>query len=83
MHNPQKPTIYGSAKSFLCFSFILLMGQGVFSEEAIITQEVEIDFGEDRGQSFGNLFEFVNAEGTVVGGAGFVAVYNTRFRNDR
>jgi len=75
--------MYGPAKSFLCFSFILLMGQGVFSEEAIITQEVEIDFGEDRGQSFGNLFEFVNAEGTVVGGAGFVDVYNTRFRNDR
>lgn len=73
----------GSIKLVICFSVSLFMGQVIFSEETMIRQEVEIDFGEDRGQSFGNLFEFINHEGEVVGGAGFVDVYNTRFRNDR
>ena len=44
---------------------------------------VEVDLGEDLGQSFGSLLEVVDAEGTVVAGAGFADVYNTRFRSDR
>ena len=44
---------------------------------------VEVDLGEDLGQSFGSLLEVVDSEGRVVAGAGFNDVYNTRFRNDR
>ena len=44
---------------------------------------VEVDLGEDLGQSFGSLLEVVNSEGDVVAGAGFSDVYNTRFRSDR
>lgn len=43
----------------------------------------EVDFGTDRGQSFGSLFEIRNGEGRVVAGAGFADVYNTRFRTGR
>lgn len=42
-----------------------------------------VDFGTDRGQSFGSLFEIRNSEGRVVAGAGFADVYNTRFRTGR
>jgi hypothetical protein len=44
---------------------------------------VEVDLGEDLGQSFGSLLEVVDSEGDVVAGAGFTDVYNTRFRGDR
>jgi len=44
---------------------------------------VRVDFGEDRGQNFGTLFEARNSEGEVVFGAGFAGLYNTRFRMDR
>ena len=44
---------------------------------------VEVDLGEDRGQSFGSLFEARNADGRLIAGAGFQDVYNTRFRTDR
>jgi enamine deaminase RidA (YjgF/YER057c/UK114 family) len=43
----------------------------------------EVDFGTDRGQSFGSLFEIRNGSGRVVAGAGFADVYNTRFRTGR
>lgn len=42
-----------------------------------------VDFGRDRGQNFGTLFEARDDSGNVVAGAGFVGVYNTRFRHDR
>jgi len=42
-----------------------------------------LDFGEDRGQNFGTLFEARNAAGRVVYGAGFAGFYNTAFRMDR
>ena len=42
-----------------------------------------VDFGEDRGQNFGSLFEARDADGRVVYGAGFAGLYNTRFRMDR
>jgi enamine deaminase RidA (YjgF/YER057c/UK114 family) len=44
---------------------------------------LEVDFGTDRGQSFGSLFEVRNSSGRVVAGAGFADVYNTRFRTGR
>lgn len=50
---------------------------------AKLTFSVEVDFGHDRGQSFGSLFEAKNADGRVVAGAGFQDVYNTRFRTGR
>ncbi len=53
------------------------------SEDFILGHTVEIEFGKDRGQAFGNLFELVNEQGEVVAGAGFLDVYNTQFRNDR
>lgn len=53
------------------------------SDPPILSVNVTVDLGEDRGQNFGSLFELKDAEGRVVGGAGFPAVYNTRFRMDR
>jgi len=44
---------------------------------------IEVDLGEDLGQSLGSLLEVVDEDGTVVAGAGFSDVYNTRFRSDR
>ncbi|MGZ0171183.1 MAG: RidA family protein [Planctomycetales bacterium] len=43
----------------------------------------DFDFGIDRGQSFGSLFEVRNGNGRVVAGAGFADVYNSRFRTGR
>jgi len=44
---------------------------------------VEVDLGRDRGQNFGSLFEVRDAQERVIAGAGFMEVYNTRFRSDR
>ena len=44
---------------------------------------VEVDLGQDVGQSFGSLFEARDTSGRVVAGAGFQDLYNTRFRTDR
>jgi hypothetical protein len=45
--------------------------------------EVKVDRGRDVGQSFGSLFEVASSDGTVVIGAGFQNLYNTRYRADR
>ena len=42
-----------------------------------------VDLGEDSGQDFGSVFEARDSEGRVVAGAGFMEVYNTRFRAGR
>lgn len=42
-----------------------------------------VDFGPDRGQNFGSLFEARDADGVVVAGAGFLGAYNTYHRADR
>lgn len=47
------------------------------------TFTVTIDRGPDLGQSFGSLFEVESEDGTLVIGAGFQNVYNTRLRGDR
>lgn len=44
---------------------------------------VTLDFGEDRGQNLGTVFEGRDAAGRVVCGAGFAGLYNTAFRADR
>jgi len=48
-----------------------------------MTFTVRIDRGQDAGQSFGSLFEVKTNDGRFVIGAGFLDVYNTRFRSDR
>lgn len=53
------------------------------AEPTDVTFAVEVDLGEDVGQSFGSLFEVRDSRGRVVAGAGFQDVYNTRFRTDR
>jgi hypothetical protein len=51
--------------------------------ETVAAFTIEIDLGKDVGQSFGSLFEVRDAAGRVIAGAGFMDVYNTRFRSDR
>lgn len=48
-----------------------------------LTMSVEVDLGQDVGQSFGSLFEVTTPDGQIVAGAGFQDVYNTRFRSNR
>jgi hypothetical protein len=42
-----------------------------------------IDRGRDLGQNFGSLFEATSDDGSLVLGAGFQNLYNTRYRADR
>jgi len=44
---------------------------------------VTVDRGPDTGQCFGSLFEVTSRDGSVVIGAGFQNLYNTRYRADR
>lgn len=48
-----------------------------------MTFTVRIDRGQDVGQNFGSLFEVKTEDGRFVIGAGFLGLYNTRFRSDR
>lgn len=59
----------------------LLVAYPADAEE--ITFQVVVDRGADRGQSFGSLFETTTDDGSLVIGAGFQNVYNTRNRADR
>ncbi|MFN0198425.1 MAG: hypothetical protein ACKVT0_16895 [Planctomycetaceae bacterium] len=45
--------------------------------------ETEIEFGPDLGQNYGTIFEARDDSGRLRIGAGFVGVYNTRYRSDR
>lgn len=53
------------------------------SQGAEVEIEVKVDRGYDIGQSFGSLFEVTSGDGSIVIGAGFQNLYNTRFRADR
>ena len=53
------------------------------ADPAVTTIEVTVDRGQDFGQSFGSLFEGTSKDGTLVVGAGFQNLYNTRYRADR
>jgi len=61
----------------------LLTAAPLPAQEEIAEYAVEVDLGEDFGQSFGSLFEVQDADGNVVAGAGFPDTYNTRFRTGR
>ena len=50
---------------------------------AIVDVTVKLDFGKDRGQNFGTLFEARDGKGRARFGAGFMGLYNTCFRADR
>ena len=53
------------------------------AEDTLATLSVVVDLGKDVGQSFGSLFEVLDEQDRVVAGAGFMDVYNTRFRSGR
>ena len=54
---------------------------GLAAEPLVIS--VDVDRGDDHGQSFGSLFEMTSADGKVTIGAGFENLYNTYIRADR
>ncbi|QDT77316.1 hypothetical protein Mal35_07420 [Gimesia maris] len=51
--------------------------------QPVVTFSTELNLGQDVGQNFGSLFELRDKNGAVIAGAGFMEVYNTRFRSDR
>lgn len=65
------------------FLLVLANAFAVSAEEPITKFSIEVDLGKDLGQSFGSLFEVRNQKNEVIAGAGFLDVYNTRFRSDR
>lgn len=67
----------------LNWAFFPAVGVGQIQQPPVMRFTVKVDFGKDRGQSFGSLFEARDERGRVVAGAGFADVYNTRFRSDR
>lgn len=65
----------------LCLLFNASLGAA--RAAPVFRATVTVDFGPDRGQNFGTLFEVCDASGRAILGAGFPAVYNTYARNDR
>jgi len=57
--------------------------EAVLSADPLTSFSIDVDLGQDLGQSFGSLFEVRDKENRVIAGSGFLDVYNTRFRNDR
>lgn len=59
----------------------------MFAADAAPAEEIKfkilLDRGADLGQNFGSLFEASSEDGSLVIGAGFQNVYNTRIRADR
>ncbi len=53
------------------------------SAEKAMQITVTLDHGPDIGQNFGSLFEAASSDGTLVIGAGFQNLYNTRYRASR
>ena len=64
-------------------ALLLSVGAAPGQEESVMQITATVDFGEDRGQNFGTLFEARDADGHVLCGAGFAGLYNTAFRMDR
>ncbi|NLN91746.1 MAG: family 10 glycosylhydrolase [Candidatus Hydrogenedens sp.] len=54
-----------------------------FSENSITRLRMLVDFGKDRGQNPGTLFEISDEKGEARMGAGFQGVWNTRFPGNR
>lgn len=65
--------------------FLLMLSNALdtIAKEPIATYSIQVDLRKDLGQSFGTLFEVRNKKNQVIAGAGFLDVYNTRFRSDR
>jgi hypothetical protein len=61
----------------------LLSGPNFAADVRETKFSISIDRGADVGQSFGSLFEVVGDDGSLVIGAGFQNLYNTRLRADR
>lgn len=51
--------------------------------QSLLDVSVTVDFGQDRGQNLGTLFDAVDAEGRHVAGAGFTGVVNSGRRLER
>ncbi|MGY8733878.1 MAG: hypothetical protein ACKVK0_17230, partial [Pirellulales bacterium] len=67
----------------ICRSSLLILALPWFAAAEDFTVSVVVDRGSDVGQSFGSLFEMTSDDGSLVIGAGFQNVYNTRYRGDR
>lgn len=66
----------------LAVSFLAMLVANA-AAAAEVTFKVVADRGADLGQNFGSLFEANSEDGSLVVGAGFQNVYNTRNRADR
>ena len=53
------------------------------AKEVLMRFTARVDLGKDVGQNLGSLFEAPTSDGRLVLGAGFMGLYNTRFRSDR
>ncbi len=63
---------------------IAACGLAALADDSSLTKiSLTIDRGQDLGQNFGSLFEARSKDGSLVVGAGFQNVYNTRYRGDR
>jgi hypothetical protein len=78
-----KPMNFALAVAVIVFVTLTARTNDGRAAELVATFSIEIDLGQDRGQNFGSLFEVRDSKGRVVAGAGFMEVYNTRFRSDR
>ncbi len=56
--------------------------QGIRGDQ-VLRVTVKLSLEEDAGQNFGSLFEANTADGKHAVGAGFLGLYNTRYRADR
>lgn len=81
-----------SVRSLLSISLAIVVIAGLASaavaakprsDETTKRITVTVDRGHDIGQNFGSLFEVTSDDGSVVIGAGFQNLYNTRYRADR
>jgi hypothetical protein len=66
-----------------CRLSLLILALPWFAAAEDFTVSVVLDRGSDVGQSFGSLFEMTSDDASLVIGAGFQNVYNTRYRGDR
>ena len=68
---------------YACRLSLLIFALPWFAAAEDFTVSLVVDRGNDVGQSFGSLFEVSSDDGSLMVGAGFQNVYNTRYRGDR
>ena len=71
------------AMIYACRLSLLIFALPWFAAAEDFTVSLVVDRGNDVGQSFGSLFELSSDNGSLMIGAGFQNVYNTRYRGDR